>query len=90
MIKLTQTGVGTADVAFAARDSNGSGQMPLQVDVTGTATFLVLARVSPEASWQELIAPTSGNTLQSVAWVPYVRLEVTAGTGTATLWLGEQ
>ena len=90
MIKLVQVGVGTADNPTGARDSDGTSQLPLQIDVTGTVTYRLLGRVSPEGRWQEMVAPTSADTFKSIAWVPYLRLEVTAGTGTATLWLGEK
>jgi hypothetical protein len=90
MIKLAQTGVGTADAATAVRDSNGTGQLPLQIDVAGTVTYRVMGRVSPEGRWNELVAAIATDTFKSIPWVPYIRLEVTAGSGTATLWLGEK
>lgn len=90
MIKLTRTGVGTADHEGVVRDTNGTGLLPMQAAVTGTVTFKVMGRVSPDAPWYELKAAGSAAFLESFSWVPHIRLEVTAGTGTADLWIGER
>jgi hypothetical protein len=90
MGKITLTGVGTADHPGLVRDSNGTGLLPIQADGDGAATFRVLARVAPDAPWVEIIAPAAADFLQSISWVPYVRLEITSGTGKVDLWVGEK
>ena len=90
MIHLVQSGVGAVENNFAARDSRGKGLLPVQVAVTGTASFRVMGRVSPDAQWKEVRPEASIGFLESISWVPYVRLEVLSGDGTATLWLGEE
>lgn len=90
MTILTQTGVGATTHAFAIRDTAGTGLLPLQAAVSGTVTFRVLARVNPAAPWVEIKAAGTVGFLESFSWVPYLQLEVTAGTGTATLYIGEK
>jgi hypothetical protein len=89
MIHLTRTGVGTADHAGSVRDSNGSSLLPIQADSDGT-TFRVLGRVSPDAPWVEIREAGAADFLESISWVPYVRLEITSGSGTVNLWIGEK
>jgi len=89
-MKITQQGVGSATHTFAIRDSNGTGLLPVQAEVTGSATFRILGRVSPEAPWTELKAAGSTAFLESMAFVPYLQLEVTSGAGTVTLWIAEK
>lgn len=72
------------------RDTKGKGLLPVQVAVTGTASYRVSGRVAPELPWVELWPESSTNMLESTAWVPFVQLEVISGAGTATLWLGEE
>ncbi len=89
MMKYQQTGVGAVE-SGAIRDSRGKGLLPVQVALTGTATYRLLGRVSPEAQWVELRPAASTDCLEAISWVPYLRLEVTSGDGTATLWIGEE
>lgn len=89
MHKLTATGAaGTAETTTAIRDSRGVGLLPVQADTDGT-TFRLLARVSPDAPWVEIKAAGAVDFLESISWVPYLRLEITSGTGTVTVWVGE-
>ena len=90
MIKIVQTGPGTAAHAGTVRDSNGTGLLPVQTAVEGAATFRVMGRVSPEAPWLELKAAGTVPFIESLSWVPYLALEVTGGTGTVFLWIGEK
>lgn len=90
MIKLTRTGVGTADHENTVRDSDGSSLLPIQADGDGATTFKLLGRVSPEAPWVEIKAAGTADFLESFSWVPYVRLEVTAGAGTVSVYIGEK
>ncbi|MDQ4420058.1 hypothetical protein OOT33_06350 [Sphingobium sp. DEHP117] len=87
-MKIAQTGVGFVENLFAVRALHG-WLLPVQVAVEGTATYRILGRVSPEAQWRELRAADTVSCLEAVNWVPYVRLEVLSGDGSATLWLGE-
>lgn len=90
-IKLTQTGVGTqSNDDKELYDSTGTGMLPVQVDGDGVTTFKVNGRVATDAPWMEIIPAGTADVLQSIAWVPYVQLQVTAGAGTVVLWAGEK
>jgi hypothetical protein len=89
MIKLSRTGVGTADTQASIRDTAGSSLLPIQADGDGATTFRVLGRVSPEAPWVEIKAAGTADFLESISWVPFLRLEVTAGAGMVHLWIGD-
>lgn len=89
-MKLTQTGVGTTDNPTAVRDSQGTGLLPIQADGDGVTTFKINGRVAPDAPWVELKAAGTADFLESLSWVPNIQLEVTAGTGTVTLWIGDK
>jgi len=88
MIKLTASGAG-GSAEGTVRDTNGVGLLPVQAQTDGTV-FRVLGRVSPEAPWIEVKEPSAAAFLESISWVPYVRLEITSGAGTVALWVGEQ
>jgi hypothetical protein len=87
-IKITRTGVGTADHTDSLVDLYGSGLLPVQADGDGSTTFRVLGRVSGEAPWVEIRAAGTADFLEAISWVPFIRLEVTAGTGVVSLWVG--
>jgi hypothetical protein len=89
MIKLTRTGVGVTSNDGVIRDSHGSGLLPIQAAVTGTATFRVVGRVAPSAPWVEIKASGSADFLEAISFVPYLQLEVLSGTGTVDLYIGE-
>lgn len=87
---LEQTGVGTVSVSREVYDSTGTGMLPVQAAVTGVATFKVNGRVASDAPWVEIIPAGSTGSLNSIAWVPYLQLEVTTGAGAVKLWIGEK
>jgi hypothetical protein len=89
MIKLSRTGVGVVSNDAAVRDSRGTGLLPVQADGDGATTFRVTGRVSPSAPWVEIKAPGTADWLEAISWVPYLQLEVTVGTGTVDLYIGE-
>lgn len=89
MVKLSQTGVGSTSVATAVRDTHGSGLLPIQAAGDGATTFRVLGRVSPDAPWVELKAAGTADFLEAFSWVPYLELDVTVGTGTVSLYIGD-
>lgn len=89
MITLNRTGVGVVDHPGTVRDSRGTGMLPVQAGGDGTTTFRVLGRVSADAPWVELRGAGNGDFLESMAWVPYLRLEITAGAGSVSVWIGE-
>jgi hypothetical protein len=90
MLELKQAGIGATDTYRDVRDRNGTGLLPMQAGGDGATTFRVLGRVHTNAPWVEIKAAGTADFLECISWVPYVRLEVTAGTGTVRLWLGEQ
>jgi hypothetical protein len=89
-MKLSQTGVGTATTNAVLRDLAGHALLPVQAHSSdGATTFRVLGSVSPDAPFVEIIAAGTADFLQSISWVPNIQLQITGGTGTVTLWLGE-
>lgn len=88
-ITLSKTGVGTADTVRPVRDIVGSGLLPIQASPAAATTFRILGRVSPDAPWVELKAPGTLGFLEAFVRVPYIRLDVTAGAGAVSLWIGE-
>lgn len=91
MITITQAGVGTADSGTKPiYDSTGTGVLPMQAQVTGTATYRILGRLDAAAPWMELREADNADFLESFAWVPYLQVEITAGIGAVTLWVGEK
>lgn len=87
---LTRTGVGTAENLGVIRDTQGTGLLPIQADGDGATTFRINGRVSPDAPWVELKAAGTADFLEAISWVPYLQLQVTAGTGTVTVWIGSK
>lgn len=90
MKKITQTGVGTATHAESIVDTDGTGILPVQAAVTGTATFRVLGRTSGEAPWVEIKEPATADWLEAFSWLPFMQLEVTSGSGTVTVWIADK
>ena len=90
MKTIIQTGAGEATHEAALRDSDGTGTLPIQAEVSGAATFLIRGRVSPEAPWFTLRDASSADFLETISWVPYLQLVVTDGTGTVRLLIGEK
>jgi hypothetical protein len=88
-LKITQAGVGIASNQFTVRDSYGTGLIAVQAEVTGTATYRILGRVSPAAPWRELKGADASGFLESMALVPFLALEVLSGSGTVDLWVHE-
>lgn len=89
-MKISRTGVGTVTHAASVRDSNGHALLPIQADGDGATTFRVLGRVSPEAPWVEIVAAGTVDFLESISWVPFIQLEITAGSGPVILYIGEE
>jgi hypothetical protein len=92
MKKLSQTGVGTKTLASneTIRDSYGKALLPIQASGDGATTFRVRGRISTEAPWVDIVAAGTTDFLESISWCPLIQLEVTAGSGTVTLWVGEE
>lgn len=87
-MKLSRTSAGTVENLEALRDTDGTGVLPLQVRVTGGASFVVNGRVAPDAPWIE-IASGSADILESITWLPHVQL-VQTGTGAVDLWIADK
>jgi hypothetical protein len=88
-MKISQTGVGSTSNSLHLTDRNGTGVLPLQTQVEGTATYRISARVSEDAPWAEIQPASTESNLESVSWIPQIQLEVTSGSGTVTLWVAE-
>jgi hypothetical protein len=89
-MKISKTGVGTATHAGSVRDSYGHALLPIQGSSDGATTFRVRGKVSPEAPWIDIVTAGTVDFLQSISWVPFIQLEITSGTGTVNLYIGEE
>jgi hypothetical protein len=89
-MKISRTGVGTATHAASVRDSYGHALLPIQAAGDGLTTFRVRGRVDLNAPWVDVVTANTVDFLQSISWVPYLQLEITSGTGTVTLYIGEE
>lgn len=85
--KITRTGVGVATHEYAVTDVYGSGLLPMQVSPEAGVTYKINGRVSPEAPWVEIRAANTDSFVEAFSYCPFIQLEITAGTGTATLWI---
>jgi hypothetical protein len=89
-MKLSQTGAGSKAVASSVRDSFGHALLPIQAQGDGATTFKVQGRIAPDAPWVDIVAAATADFLESISWVPFIQLVVTAGSGTVNLWIGEE
>lgn len=80
--QLSVTGVGTADAGPLA-DHDGL----IQAKGDGVTSFRVLGSLVAGGPFVELVAAGTADILKSIERAPYLRLEVTAGTGTVTLYI---
>lgn len=89
---LTKNGVGAVDngAARPLLDSAGTGMLPIQAEGDGVTSFRVLGKATSEAPWREIIAQGTASFLQSIAWLPFIRLEIMAGAGKVDLYVGEK
>lgn len=91
MIKMQRTGVGVVSHPAVIRDSDGTGLLPIQVQADPLTTIRINGRVSPDAPWVEIrAAQETTSFLETISYVPELQLEITSGTGTAFLWVGEK
>lgn len=92
MKQYTLNAVGTAGPNYALRDINGVGNMPVQVQITGTATFTIEGRVSKNAPWVVIRAAGSTGFLESLQYCPFIRINVSAVSagGNVKFWIGDQ
>ena len=88
MIQLQQEGVGLIGNDAAIFDPAGSGMIPIQTRVEGTATFRLMGRVYPGAPWQEIREAATEGWLESFAWCQHFAIDVTSGDGTVKCWIG--
>ena len=54
----------------------------IQIEISGTFTVQVLGRLSSDASYVELVAAVTANTIQPVTYMPYMRFTTTGGAST--------
>lgn len=82
---LSTTGVEADDGQLNIGDRGDVTLIQLEFAATGTAQ--VQGRVSPGASWVDLLTdPATENTIVAVATVPFIRLNATAGAGLIELF----
>ena len=90
MIVLNQAGPGLVAATKDLYDSTGTGLLPVQAEVTGTVTFQLVGRVDPAMPWRVLRAAAAASFLESMAWVPWIALEILSGSGSVRLAIGEK
>lgn len=57
-------------------------EMFLQIEISGTFTAQVLGKLHADASYVELVAAVTANTIQPVAYMPYLRVTTSGGAST--------
>ena len=57
----------------------------LQVQISGTFTVQVLGKLHADAAYVELVAATTANYIQPVAYMPFLRFTTSGGAATPIL-----
>jgi len=72
-------------------DANFDFELPLaydhpeafiQVEISGTFTVQILGKLHTSASFVELVAAVTANTIQPVAFMPFIRVTTSGGAST--------
>ncbi len=54
----------------------------VQIEISGTFTVQVLGKLHADATYVELIAAVTANTIQPVAYMPFLRVTTSGGAST--------
>jgi len=54
----------------------------LQIEISGTFTVQILGKLHADASYVELVAAVTANTIQPVAYMPFIRVTTSGGAST--------
>jgi hypothetical protein len=54
----------------------------VQIEISGTYTIQILGKLHPDASYVELVAAVTANTIQPVAYMPFMRVTSSGGAST--------
>jgi len=54
----------------------------LQIEISGTFTCQILGKLHADASYVELVAAVTANTIQPVAFMPFIRVTTSSGSAT--------
>lgn len=86
---LTLVGVGRSEPDVPLLNNRGYGRVPFHAVIEGAATFSVSGRDGPYDDWEPLLEDVSADTVGAMPFKPYLRFEITSGTGRVTLWIAE-
>jgi len=61
----------------------------IQIQISGTFTVQILGRLHPDASFVELVAAVTANTIQPVTYMPEIRVTTSGGASTpvCSVWI---
>lgn len=54
----------------------------IQIEISGTFSCQVLGKLHPDASYVELIAAVTANTIQPITYMPFLRVTTSGGAST--------
>lgn len=54
----------------------------LQIEISGTFTCQILGKLHADASYVELVAAVTANTIQPIAFMPFIRVTTSGGAST--------
>lgn len=75
----------TADTNTDIVLPNAYGPHPeafIQIEISGTFTVQILGRLHPDATFLELVAAVTADTIQPVAYMPEMRVTTSGGAST--------
>lgn len=70
------------DFEFPAQSYNEHPEMLLQIEISGTFTVQVLGKLHDDASYVELVAAVTANTIQPTVYMPFIRVTTSSGSAT--------
>lgn len=75
----------TTDANFDFEFPNAYSAHPeafIQIEITSTFTVQILGKLHPDASYVELVAAVTADTIQPVAYMPFMRVTTSGGAST--------
>lgn len=70
------------DFELPSRAYDEHPEMLLQIEISGTFTCQVLGKLHADASYVELVAAVTVNTIQPTVYMPYIRITTSGGAST--------
>ncbi len=83
VIQIADTVIADTNTDFILPNTyKGHAEAFIQIQISGTFTCQILGRLDPGASFVELIAAVTANTIQPVAYMPEIRVTTSSGSST--------